>query len=192
MRRRVVVPIMVGLLLAVMGIAGAACDGDEEVENGSPPPTEVAPEATPEPSPAATPEPTPGNGEETDGEADGDAEAAAETTATVVAPVTYTVADREDVSTGAVVRILYRVGVGRPLTEETLRRIAQEIIDDETAEGDVNAIRFFFYLPGTDVTGTYTAGKADWAPEGDWASADTVEAGDYSRHELGAIDIVSP
>jgi hypothetical protein len=154
-------------LLAVallFNLLAAACDGDgdEEKENGFPPPTELTPQATPD-----------------------------------VAPVTYTIADREDVSFGAVVRIVYRVGVGGlgvggSLTEEKLRRIAQEIIDDETAQEDVNAIGFFFYLPGTEITGVYTAGKADWAPDGDWASADTVQAGDYSRHELGAIDIVSP
>ena len=106
------------------------------------------------------------------------------------APVTYEIAAREDVSFGAVVRIVYRVEVSGPLTEEELGRIAQEIIDDETDQQDVNAIGFFFYLPGTDTNSIYTAGVADWAPDGDWAKADTVQSGDYSGHELGAIDIV--
>ena len=103
--------------------------------------------------------------------------------------VSYEIAAREDTSFGSVIRITYRVGVGGPLTEEDIRRIAQEIIDDETSRQDVNAIILFFYLPGTDTTGVYSAGTARWAPDGDWASADTVEAGDYSRHELGAIEV---
>jgi hypothetical protein len=106
--------------------------------------------------------------------------------------VTYEIAGREDVSFATAVRIVYRVTVSRPITEQDLRRIAEEIIDDETSRQDVNAIGFFFYLPGTDTEDFYTAGSADWAPNGDWASADTVETGDYSKHELGAIDLVSP
>ena len=112
-----------------------------------------------------------------------------EPTATPEAPATYEIADREDVSFGATVRIVYRVSVSGPLTEDDIRRIAQEIIDDETSQQDVNAIAFSFYLPGTDTTDNYSAGKAIWAPDGDLASADTVRAGDYSRHELGAIDV---
>ena len=106
-----------------------------------------------------------------------------------IAPVTYEIADREDVSVGATVRITYRVSVSGALTDADIRRIAQEIIDDETSQQDVNAIGFYFYLPGTDTTGVFTAGGADWAPDGDWESADTVQAGDYSRHEIGAIDL---
>ncbi len=107
------------------------------------------------------------------------------------APATYEIADREDVSFGATVRIVYRVSVSGLLTEDDIRRIAQEIIDDETSQQDVNAIGFAFYLPGTDTTGAsaYSGGRAFWAPDGDWASANTVRAGDYSRHKLGAIDV---
>jgi len=108
---------------------------------------------------------------------------------TVEPPVTYEIADRADVSFGATIRIVYRVSVSGPLAEDDLRRIAQEIIEDETSQQDVDAIGFFFYLPGTDTASVYSAGKADWAPNGDWASADTVRAGDYSSHELGAIDV---
>ena len=104
-------------------------------------------------------------------------------------PVTYEIAAREDTSFGSVIRITYRIGVGGPLTEEDIRRIAQEIIDDETSRQDVNAIMFLFYLPGTDTTGVYSAGTAHWAPDGDWASADTVEAGDYSTHLFGNIAV---
>jgi len=165
-----------GILLLVA--VGTACSNEEEAGTeerttptvdqvtDTPPPAEPT-DTQPSPEPTDTPAPT-------------------------EAPITYEIAGRQDVSFLGVVRIAYRVGVSGPLTEGDLRRIAQEIIDDETGQQDVNAIGFFFYLPSTDTASFYTAGKADWAPGGDWASADTVQAGDYSRHELGAIDINGP
>ncbi len=138
-----------------------------------------------------------GGGEETSGDTTSPPDATQtppatddETTEPTAAPVTYEIADREDVSFGATVRIVYRVTVSGPLSEANLSAISEEIIDDEISSQDVNAIGFFFYLPGTDTNSFYTAGVADWAPDGDWAKADTVQAGDYSSHELGAIDIV--
>lgn len=183
---------VVGFMLVVI-VAAIAGGGDEDKPGSSvlatitASPTEApvteapsetttltaTPKGTAEPTKEPTPEPT-------------------DTTAPTVTPITYEIANRKDVSFGVVVRILYRVSVSAPLTEGDLRRIAQEIIDDETSQQDVNAIGFFFYLPGTDTTFLYTAGKADWAPHGDWASADTVQAGDYSDHELGAIDLGGP
>ena len=163
------------LFLSAMLLLAVAC---EKEEGGEPMPTATAEvEATATlpaqavPTPTHTPPPSP--------------------TDTPV-PVTYEIAEREDVSFGAVVRIVYRVSVSGPLTEDDLRRITQEIIDDETNQQDVNAIGFFFFLPGTDTTSIYTAGTADWAPDGDWAKADTVQAGNYSRHRLGAIDLGGP
>ena len=156
------------LLLSAALVLAAACE-DEEGNGGAPATTDTPPAEENGGAPATTEPP--------------------DTPAPTVAPVTYEIADREDVSFGPVIRIVYRVSVSGPLTESDLRRMAQEVIDNETSQQDVNAIGFFFYLPGTDTTGVYTAGVADWAPDGDWASADTVQAGDYSRHELGAIDI---
>jgi hypothetical protein len=115
-----------------------------------------------------------------------------EPTNTPAPSVTYNIAQRQDVSFGTTVRIVYRVGVSGSLTDRELRRIAKEIIDDETGRQDVSAIRFFFYLPGTDTTNGYTAGTAVWAPNGDWASADTVQAGHYSKHQLGDIALSGP
>ena len=105
------------------------------------------------------------------------------------APITYIITLRDDVSIGVCVRIVFRVRVSRPFSnEDELRRIAQEIIDDEISTNDVNAIGFFFYLPDTDTNDIYTAGKADWAPDGVWSKACDVDTGDYSSHQLGAID----
>ena len=152
-------------ILFIIGEVAGEEDGSGETvrQETSPSPTVETHASTPEPTP--TPEPPP-----------------AET-------VTYEIAAREDVSVWPTVRIVYRVSVSGPLTEDDIRRIAQEIIDDETSQQDVNAIAFSFYLPGSDTTDIYSAGKAIWAPDGDLASADTVRAGDYSRHKLGAIDV---
>jgi hypothetical protein len=118
------------------------------------------------------------------------AAAAAEQTKTVqptetpTARPSYGVVGREDVSFGNVVRIVFRIRVADVPTEDQLRQIAQEVVDTEKRKQPVNAIGFFFYLPGTDTSGFYTAGKADWAPQGKWEDADKVEAGDYSTHKL--------
>ena len=103
--------------------------------------------------------------------------------------VTYQVAARQDVSFGATKRIVYRVVVSGHMVEADLKRITDEIIKSEKKRGAVNAIGFFFYLPGTDTSSVYTAGKADWAPNGDWSQADSVKTGDYSKNRLGAIDL---
>jgi len=47
-----------------------------------------------------------------------------------------------------------------------------------------NAVGFFFYLPGTDTRGLFTAGQATWAPDGKWENARQVIAGDTHRHRL--------
>jgi len=172
-------PILVVTVLVILIIVAGIVGQEEEKEPETVAEVTVTPQPTETPVPPA-PTDTPLQAEPTD------------TPAPTAAPVTYEIAEREDVSFGAVVRIVYRVRVSGPLTEDDLRRIAQEIIDDETSQQDVNAIGFFFYLPGTDTTGVYTAGRAHWAPDGDWSSADTVQAGDYSRHELGLIALGNP
>lgn len=100
------------------------------------------------------------------------------------AVLTYEVVQREDVTVGETVRLVFRVTVSSEATEAELELIANQLIDDETQEQDVNAIGFFFYLPDTDTSGPYTAGTGDWAPNGNWEEADTVVAGDYSTHQL--------
>jgi len=107
-------------------------------------------------------------------------------------PVTYEIVERNPINIGSCVRIVNRVRVSGPINEADLLRIAQEVIDDETDQNDVNAIAFFLYLPGTDTTDIYTAGKVDWAPEGTWSKACDVDTGDYSTHEFGLIDVGGP
>jgi len=68
--------------------------------------------------------------------------------------------------------------------EGEIRSICQELISRETDGKICDAIGFFLYLPGTNTDGLYTAGKATWAPYGDFARQMEVASGDYSKHKL--------
>ena len=103
------------------------------------------------------------------------------------AVLTYEVVNREDVSVDDLVLVAFSVQVSSEPTKAELEEIANQLITDETQERDVNAIGFFFYLPDSNTSGPYTAGTGDWAPNGNWDDADTVEAGDYSTHQLAVL-----
>ncbi len=96
----------------------------------------------------------------------------------------YKVIERKFFNVAAAKRLLYRLEVPEPVTEAKLRSVCNTLIDREKAQQPLNAILFAFFLPGTDTQGHYTAGKADWAPNGKWERADSVRSGDYSRHKL--------
>ncbi|NQT84619.1 hypothetical protein HQ563_16490 [bacterium] len=90
-------------------------------------------------------------------------------------------------SYGKVVRLQYRVRTSRAPTEGELRAICNRIIKREKERKPHNALSFLFYLPDTDPHGFFTAGKAEWAPDGIWGDAAKMATGDYSRHKL-AVD----
>lgn len=80
MKRRLLAPLMVGVLLLALGVAAAGCDDDSETVNGTTPATEITPEVTPEP--------TPENGA-ADGDLDGDAEEELRAEAEEVCPAEF-------------------------------------------------------------------------------------------------------
>ena len=96
----------------------------------------------------------------------------------------YRIVKQEDMSLSGVKRIQYRIVVDKPPNEVQLRQICEEIIETAKTQTPHNAISFLFYQNGTDTRGTYTAGKATWAPNGKWEDAGQVTTGDYSRHKL--------
>ena len=96
----------------------------------------------------------------------------------------YRVIEKEDLSYAGVTRLQFRVRVQEPLSERQLAKICEQVICLQKRRKPLNAISFFFYLPNTNIDGVYTAGKADWAPDGDWAKAGDGKPGDYSRHRL--------
>ncbi len=100
------------------------------------------------------------------------------------AKIDYKIAQEEDFSFGGAIRLGFRIQVAEPVTEAKLRAICEEIIAQQKRIKPHNAISFLFYLPGSDIRRQYTAGKADWAPDGKWERAFDVRTGDYSRHRL--------
>lgn len=96
----------------------------------------------------------------------------------------YEIVKVEDLSFSTCVRVQYRIRVEKLLSLRELADICGGVIEKQKAEKPVNAISFLFYLPGSDINFSHTAGAADWAPNGDWVDADTVKAGDYRKHVL--------
>lgn len=83
----------------------------------------------------------------------------------------YEIVSIEDLSYENVVRKSIRVRVSREFSEEELTAISRKIVRQFTSKEKIKAIRIFFFLPDSDTKGAFTAGKATWAPAGDWASA---------------------
>ncbi len=86
---------------------------------------------------------------------------------------TFQIVEKEDVSYANVVRKGYHVRVSREMTERELIAISTQIVKEATSNRDIDAIMIFFYLPESDPGGIFTAGKATWAPAGDWSKAAT-------------------
>lgn len=91
----------------------------------------------------------------------------------------YTIVSVRDVSFRTpsfrdIVRKTYRVRVTHTLSKEELSALSYRIVDQATQRNPyIKAIMIFFYLPNTDINGGYTAGRAIWAPGGDWGNADS-------------------
>jgi hypothetical protein len=94
----------------------------------------------------------------------------------------YEVLDRKVNRFLSAIRITLRVQCLRDPTESDLRGIGEDLIRQETSRQDINALEIFYFKPDTETLGTYTAGKAMWAPNGSWAQAADTRPGDYSKH----------
>jgi hypothetical protein len=85
----------------------------------------------------------------------------------------YTIVSSEDVSYANVVRKSYRVRVPELMTKQELTAISDEIVRQAISRKRIKAIMIFYFLPDSDTSGAFTAGKATWAPGGDWGKAST-------------------
>ena len=101
-----------------------------------------------------------------------------------VAIPTYQIVEQEDISYLNTVRLSIRVVVPSNITEQEVKDVAGDVVKKVTKSQDVNAIGIFMYNRIEDVNGAYTVASVDWAPYGDWARADEVETGDYSKHQF--------
>jgi hypothetical protein len=84
----------------------------------------------------------------------------------------FSVVQVTDHSYPGAVRKALRVRVAREVTHEELTAISTRIIKQATSQQKINAIKIFFFLPESDTDGMFTAGKATWAPDGDWSRAE--------------------
>ncbi len=105
------------------------------------------------------------------------------TTPEIVVP-DYEIAKTEDISYADVKRYEYDVVVPDKVTEEQFEVIVLDVIEKAKSEHDFNAVVVFAYRKANEVDGFYTVGKAELSRDGDWAAADTVDAGDYDSMEL--------
>lgn len=85
----------------------------------------------------------------------------------------------EDVSVGATPRFDYRVVVSGQSTPEQLTHVAEAVFKKAQAEQAFSALRIGFYDYPEYADREFTLGAVDYAPDGDWAKASTVEPGDY-------------
>lgn len=91
----------------------------------------------------------------------------------------YQIIERKDLSYRSpssdimIKRLSYRIKVEPPITKEKLHSICNKILS--TQSSDIKATSFLFYLPDTEVDGQYTAGKAEWAPNGSWQDAESPD-----------------
>ena len=96
----------------------------------------------------------------------------------------FQIVEVKDFSFGSVKRYDLRVRVDSVLTSGELESVSRSIIEELEVTKPHNALIIFYYLPDSDINGLYTAGKAIWAPYGDWAKADVSLTGSYSKHQL--------
>lgn len=103
----------------------------------------------------------------------------------------YTVVSTEDVSYASVVRKSYRVRIPREMTKQELTGISNEIVHQATSRQKIKAIMIYYFLPDSDTSGAFTAGKATWAPSGDWSKASTSLSPTLVVETGGAMGTIS-
>lgn len=95
----------------------------------------------------------------------------------------YDVVDTKDLSFSNCVRKQVTVRTAYRLSEAEITGVARSIVSKVTSEHKVNAVSIMVYdTPNT--SGPYTLASVDWAPNGDWSQASTMNTGDYSRHRF--------
>lgn len=91
----------------------------------------------------------------------------------------YRVVTTEDVSMRAVRRLQVRVSLPEHYSRNAVEQVAQAVVADMTKSQPVNAISILFYGPGTSTVGVYDVARVEWAPNGHWDEAGSVETGNY-------------
>ncbi len=96
----------------------------------------------------------------------------------------YNIHRVDDVSFASAKRLVYRIEVPDVYSKSQGRAIAEHIVETRHRKRNhVNALGFFFYFPVADPNGR-ADGSIEWAPNGNWADAITVQTGDYRSFRI--------
>ena len=94
--------------------------------------------------------------------------------------IKYKIIQVDDISITTTRRLAYRIQLDDVYPEAQVVQIAEKIVKANHRGKDlVNALKFFFYFPGSDPL-SYADGSIDWAPNGKWEAAHKVKKGNYA------------
>ncbi len=98
---------------------------------------------------------------------------------TKIKDINYDIVEKNDLSVGGAIRFSWEVVVKDEISVGELEDLAKEIVKEAKKEERFNAIVINFYDYEEYIGKGYTLGKAEYAPEGDWSKANTVNTGNY-------------
>ena len=102
----------------------------------------------------------------------------------------YNIENTEDISTDETERREVDVTVDydkKPLREHSvneIKNISKDIVLKLIDNSPLNAISLQFWQAGQTIGAEAAFGTIDWAPNGNWSDADSVETGNYTEHEF--------
>ena len=106
-----------------------------------------------------------------------------ETLAPVLVP-TYQIAEVENISVSRAVRFRVRVTTEFPILAERINGLCEQIVEDLKSQEPLNAVVVFLFDTRSWSSGGYSIAECEYAPNGVWADAVNVQAGDYSTHKF--------
>lgn len=92
----------------------------------------------------------------------------------------------EDISFGNVRRFSLYVTAPFPISTEEIKTICEGVVENFKQQQNFNAVTVFVSDTALPAFG-FTLASCTFAPNGEWADADTVSAGDYSNHSFSYI-----
>ena len=82
------------------------------------------------------------------------------------------------------VRFRAMVITGFPISSEQISGLCEQVVEDLKSQGPLNAVVVFLIDTRSLLSGGYSIAKCEYAPNGVWANAVNVPAGDYSTHRF--------
>ncbi|MDX8047159.1 hypothetical protein SH601_14300 [Gracilibacillus sp. S3-1-1] len=95
----------------------------------------------------------------------------------------YEIVSQGDTNVGNAIRLEYWVKPDLSVTEDGIKAITKDIVEEAKDSNPFNAIVLFFIDDERQVDRGYSMAKAEYSPNGNWEEAVDVETGDYSNHE---------